>query len=341
MTAPRYRRSPFLVFYWSGSSVVVLNANSLAAHPIHPQLVALLSELSDWRCADELEGLIEADELRNLHGLGLLETDADAALRNGARFEWDSIELAVQRRTATGGYWPDLLQGDPITIQPRFFDRPATELPQPVRALPITLTEALERRRTMRTFAACALRLQDVSTLLYHCARPLDHKHDQQLGDTILRPYPTAGARSELEIYLVAVDIEGVDAGAFYYDSAGHRLLRLRAPDDRYALIVQSVKRAAGGQFSRDPPMILVITAVFERILWKYRSLGLSLIYKDVGALFQTLYLVATALHMAPCAIGSADEAENSRWLGLDPMRESQVGCFACGPAAVKEHREC
>ena len=39
--------------------------------------------------------------------------------------------------------------------------------------------------------------------------------------------------------------------------------------------------------------------AVFERVMRKYPELGLSLIYKNVGALFQTLYLVATALDLA------------------------------------------
>ena len=44
----------------------------------------------------------------------------------------------------------------------------------------------------------------------------------------------------------------------------------------------------------------------------RYGHLALSLIYKDVGCLLQTLYFVATAQELAPCAVGGGDEAANS-----------------------------
>jgi SagB-type dehydrogenase family enzyme len=57
--------------------------------------------------------------------------------------------------------------------------------------------------------------------------------------------------------------------------------------------------------------------------------MGYALVLKDLGALMQTMYLVATAMGLAPCAIGSGDAAVFARATGLDPLAESSVGEFA------------
>jgi SagB-type dehydrogenase family enzyme len=337
--APRYRRSRHLVLYWSGDEAVLLNAHTLCGHAAHPNLIAFLSKLTDWSSAEQVarrNRTVGPDDLVRFHEIGLLETEDEAAAREPTGFEWDPMELAVHRRTSRGGYWPDLAGPVPPVIGPRFADQPATALPPPGGLRGLKLEDALGGRRSVRRYAGRALGLEEVSTLLYHSARVVKCVTDAQFGDRMLRPFPTAGARSELETYVVSVDIRGLEPGAFYYDASRHRLLRIRVRDDQQERILRSVHQAAGGKLNRDPALVLLITAVFERMMWKYRDLGLSLIYKDVGSFFQTLYLVATALNLAPCAIGSGDEAENSRWLGLDPLRESQVGCFVCGPRGQK-----
>jgi SagB-type dehydrogenase family enzyme len=330
----RYRRSPYLVLYWSANQPVLLNAHTLQGHNVHPNLIRFLSALKEWSNLDEISDpdlTVDSKDLADLHHLGLLETETEALSKEDVSFAWDPIELAVQRRTAHGGYWRDPDQPAPPVIRPRYARLPATELPAPERALPMSLSEVLEKRRTIRTYSNRSLSLAELSSLLHHSVRPLECINDPQLGDRVLRPFPTAGARSELEIYVVAVDVAGLERGAFYYDASSHCLFRLREPDEQYARIIKSVHITTGEKLNRDPPLVLLITAVFERVMWKYQGLALSLIYKDVGTLFQTLYLVATALNLAPCAIGSGDEATNSRWLGLDPLCESQVGCFVIG----------
>jgi len=334
--APRYRRSPYLVLYWSDNQPVLLNAHTLAGYQIHPNLIAFLSQLSEWRSEEEVAAAgqsVDTGDLAELYRLGLLETLDVTGKRACDSFEWDPIELAVQRRTSCGGYWPDLAGPSPPPVKPRFADRPATELPPPAGLPAITLAHALEKRRSRRNYAARPLCLEELSTLLHHSARVVECVTDPQLGDRMLRPFPTAGARSELETYIVSVNISALEAGVYYYDASRHRLLKIRDLDAHFEQILRSVYTAAGGKLNRDPALILLITALFERLMWKYRNLALSLIYKDVGAFLQTLYLVATVLELAPCAIGSGDEAGNSRWLGLDPLCESQVGCFIAGPA--------
>jgi SagB-type dehydrogenase family enzyme len=341
----RYRRSPFLVLLWSDNELTLLNSNTLQRFRVRLEMLAFLSQLSEWSSADlSITGhSIGDDDLEELHQMGLLEAEDEVGSAQAGEFKsrpdtlflWDPIELAVQRRTALGGHWP---QQTPACPSPRFRkdlpDGPVTGLPQPVPVLRGCLSDVLNRRRTMRTYLERPLSLEELSTLLYHSARIVRTFAHPDLGELALRPFPTAGARSELEIYVVSEHIAGLDAGAYYYDPYDHRLVKVRERDDRQARLLRSVNDATGGALSRDPPAVLLITAVFERVMWKYRDLGLSLIYKDTGCLLQTLYLVATALGLAPCAIGGGDEVENSRWLGLDPLHESQVGCFLIGPQA-------
>ena len=77
--------------------------------------------------------------------------------------------------------------------------------------------------------------------------------------------------------------------------------------------------------------MLLVVTSRFARISWKYESIAYALTLKHVGLLVQTIYLVATAMGLGACALGSGDAAEAARAFGLDWLMESSVGEFALG----------
>jgi oxazoline/thiazoline dehydrogenase len=54
-------------------------------------------------------------------------------------------------------------------------------------------------------------------------------------------------------------------------------------------------------------------------------------VLKDVGALMQTMYLVATAMRLAPCALGGGDAEHFARLLGSDYFEETSVGEFVIG----------
>lgn len=334
----RYRRSPYLILLWSGNEPCVLHAHTLARFRAHSKLITLLSRLGEWSTAEELAAagdLVGSEKLEGLHALGLLQADDDVADRGSPYFTWDPLELAVQRRTAHGGAMTPPLTGGPPPRKSRAHEvRSRIDLPRPAPALSEPLSSVLQRRRSVRSYATRPLELRELSTLLYHAARVVQIIPSAQRGEGALRPFPTAGARSALEIYVVSGDVAGLDPGAHRYDAHEHRLIAIRKRDAHQDLLLRSVNAATGDKLDREPPVVLLITAVFEQVMWKYQNLGLSLLYKDVGALFQTLYLVATALGLSPCAVGSGDEAENSRWLGLDPLCESQVGCFLIGPGS-------
>jgi SagB-type dehydrogenase family enzyme len=155
------------------------------------------------------------------------------------------------------------------------------------------------------------------------------------LGDSALaieytsRPYPSAGSAYELELYLTARNCEGLACGFYHYDADRHALVAIDArPQDIDAML-------AAAEFAMDaagPPQILItIAARFPRIAWKYSAIAYSLILRDVGALLQTFYLMATDLELGGCAIGTSNIDLFAKMTGIDFHVEGPVGQFALG----------
>lgn len=333
-TVRRYRRSPFLALQWDGADLVVVDCETMRRFRADERLVALLRQLGDWTAAGEL-GDVGEDDLEPLVDMGIVQADGPDTAETAVPSYWSCFDLAVQRLQSTGGR-----QGQVTTTKDpppsAFKPRPAgplVELPH-APALRGGLATVLERRRTARTYADRSLRLEELSGVLHHSVRVQATSWDEVLGERTRRPFPSGGARSELEIHVVANDVTGLVAGVHYYDARAHCLVRIGDRDQHQNQLNRWLHGAAGSALNRDPPAVFLITAVFARVMWKYGAIGLPLIYRNVGCLYQTLYLVAVALDLAPCAIGAGEEAANARWLGLDPLEESQVGCFLLGAAA-------
>jgi SagB-type dehydrogenase family enzyme len=322
--------------------MAVVDCNTLRRFAGDDRLFAILSALGSWTPLDDLgeAGLAVSEAgMDRLVTLGLVEERGDPVY-DGSRQDqlyWSPFELAVQRQLSTGGYSEAAVRSRGTSPPPLFKIRPpgpVTGLPPCESTLPVSLGNVLGARRSIRTYADRSLRLTELSAVLGHSFRIVQVVHDDLLGGHAFRPFPGGGARSELEVYVVANDVEGLSPGAYYYDPRSHELVLIRERDQDQARLNRGVHRATGLMLNRDPPAVLVITAVFARVMWKYTGIGLSVIYRNTGCVYQTLYLVATALGLAPCAIGGGEEREHSTWLGLDPLVESEVGCVLIGPRA-------
>jgi SagB-type dehydrogenase family enzyme len=206
-----------------------------------------------------------------------------------------------------------------------------------------TLTEALEGRRSIREYGAAAVDLVQLGELLYRAARVrgvIEADPDNGLPYAALdRPFPTGGGSGELELYLTIARCDGIEAGVYHYDAVRHGLRGIDVcAEDRRELLAAAWRAAAG---RIDPQVLITITSRFGRLSWKYSSIAYALTLKHVGVLYQTLYLVATAIGLAPCGLGSGNADVAARAFGLDWATESSVGEFLVGsrpagaPAAV------
>jgi SagB-type dehydrogenase family enzyme len=147
------------------------------------------------------------------------------------------------------------------------------------------------------------------------------------------RPYPSAGASYELELYLAVGKSEGLPRGFYHYDAGRHTL----APIGVRAGELEAQLKAAGLAMATStvPQILITIAARFGRISWKYSSLAYALILKDVGVLMQTFYLMATDMGLGGCAIGTTNIELFANMTGLEFHVEGPVGQFALGRGAV------
>ena len=154
-------------------------------------------------------------------------------------------------------------------------------------------------------------------------------------GDHTVRPYPSAGAAYELELYLAVASCEGLGRGFYHYDAGAHVLAPIGVPANELEALLAEAEDAMGAPVA--PQILITIAARFGRISWKYSSIAYALILKDVGVLTQTLYLMAADMGLGGCAIGITNIDLFAKMTGVEFHVEGPVGQFAIGRGAKPE----
>ena len=191
-------------------------------------------------------------------------------------------------------------------------------------------TAVLERRRSIRTYAEQPITVDQLGEFLYRAAHVQQGMDDPAHGTQhSLRPSPNGGAIHELEIYPIVNRCDGLDAGLYHYDACKHHLRKV-ADKSKF---VEGLIYSAWLTANRESPVqvCLAITARFHRTQWKYQSIAYALHLKHVGVLYQTMYLVATAMGLAPCALGGGDSDLFALATGSSYYTETTVGEFLLG----------
>jgi oxazoline/thiazoline dehydrogenase len=199
------------------------------------------------------------------------------------------------------------------------------------------LSRVMERRRSVRAYAARPLTVRQLGEFLYRVARIQDEQdvviqtpHGPMPMSIASRPYPSGGALYELEFYAAIARCDGVDPGMYYYEPRDHGLIRMGGSPVEVKCLLRDAAESAG--IPEDTLQVLLILAArVPRISWKYASIAYALILKHAGVVYQTMYLTATAMGLAPCALGCGDSDAFARAAGVDYYDETSVGEFLLG----------
>jgi SagB-type dehydrogenase family enzyme len=199
------------------------------------------------------------------------------------------------------------------------------------------LTELLRDRHSTREFddrrpitlAELSRFLDATARVLSRSSGPVDLGDGSPVVEYAARPYPSAGAEYELELYLAVNKCEGLDRGFYHYDAGRHALVPIGVGARELEALSAAAELAMGAP--AVPQILITIAARFGRISWKYTSLAYALILKDVGVLMQTFYLMATEMRLGGCAIGITDIDLFAKLTGIEFHVEGPVGQFAIG----------
>jgi SagB-type dehydrogenase family enzyme len=192
-------------------------------------------------------------------------------------------------------------------------DRPIIDLPGPstITVPPLDLRAAIERRRSVRSYADAPLSLADLSFLLW-CTQGV-----QRCAGTYatFRTVPSAGARHAFETYLLVNHVEGLGPGLYRYLALSNRLQQLSTDP---ALCVRITEACLDQKFILHSGVVFLWVAVPYRMTWRYGERGYRELHKDSGHVCQNLYLAAEAVGCGVCAIAAYDDDAMNSLLGAD-----------------------
>jgi SagB-type dehydrogenase family enzyme len=261
--------------------------------------------------------------------------------KHQALAHWDVHDLYFHSRSRMGRHangWATTYRFkgrfDPLPqikapMSPEVIDlhRPDSRVQAPAEAAP-GFFPVLETRASRRCYASEPIHLRQLGEFLHHCFR-VKQKYDDELGGVTFRPTPGGGALHSLELYVLVQACQGLAPGFYHYQPLDHRLEKIGDPTPLTQRMLLLGRQMMLDQ--DDPQVEIVVASRFQRIQWKYESIAYSVILKDVGCLYQTMYLVAEAMGLAGVALGGGDADLFAAVSGLDYFAEGSVGAFMLG----------
>lgn len=309
--------------------------------------VAALGELVRPLTAAELARAIDVDDAA---ALALLRTMANAAVvvasperrpapedDDPVLAQWSLHDMYFHTRSRLGRHADPY--GGTFPFKGRLEAPPVVKPTPPSPAIPLhrpdletagahdmPFTQVLERRASLRAHGAEPITAEQLGEFLFRSARV---KRASSKSAVSFRPAPSAGALHPLEVYPLIGACKGIEPGLYHYDPKEHALHIVAEPDEA----VRTLLHLGGvtAMMPSAPQVLLIITARFQRVQNKYQSVAYAAILKDVGCLYQTMYLVATAMGLAPCALGGGHSDLFAHAAGLDYFTETSVGEFVLG----------
>jgi SagB-type dehydrogenase family enzyme len=186
----------------------------------------------------------------------------------------------------------------------------------------LSTEDAIQRRRSARKYSNQLMTLEELSQLLYNTGGINADRWGNKL-----RSAPSAGALYPIEVYLVIHRVEGLEAGVYHYAVKDHALELLLAGNLRGEIVRHGLMQEFLGQAN----LVLVFTAILQRLRWKYQERAYRYALIEAGHLGQNVYLAATSMGMGACAVGAFLDDNLNAMLGVDGRNEAAVYMLSVG----------
>jgi SagB-type dehydrogenase family enzyme len=195
-------------------------------------------------------------------------------------------------------------------------------LPKPENFGGLPTPECIRRRRSVRDYTRQPITLDELSRLIYLTGGITGQRWGHRL-----RAAPSAGALYPIEIYPLIHRVEGLAPGLYHYAVREHALERLREADLRAEIARIGLMQEFLGQAN----LVLVFSAIFQRLRWRYRERSYRYALLEAGHLGQNVYLAATSMGLGACAVGAFIDDDLNALLGVDGEQEAALYMLAVG----------
>ncbi len=198
----------------------------------------------------------------------------------------------------------------------------SVKLPNPEVKPNTSFLDVLETRKTQRHFSK--INLQQVSDLLWYACRVKTVVISKEENILTHRPYPSAGAIHPVDIF-ISLPHELSNRTLHYYDPFNHAIINLEVDQKKLINFFQHVNN----NLSLANAALLWLIVDLPRTSSSYKNPH-SLVWRDAGAALFALQLVAEALRLNSCQIGSLAQPYISR-LFSNKMKLISGGGIAIG----------
>jgi SagB-type dehydrogenase family enzyme len=169
-------------------------------------------------------------------------------------------------------------------------------LPKPDISGNLSVEQALQSRKSVRSFSREPLLLSEISQLLW-AGQGVNRKDGK-------RTAPSAGALYPLELYLVAGRVHGLDPGVYHYIPEDHELELIYNRDQTNDLFGVSLKQSC----IQEAAALVVIAGVYRRTSRKYGDRAYRYVHIETGHAAQNISLQAESLGLGSVTIGAFDD---------------------------------
>lgn len=190
-------------------------------------------------------------------------------------------------------------------------------LPEVTDLYAVSLLEAFQQR--VQKDPGRPFGLETLSRVLM-LACGLTAKARQPGGEFYFRSAPSAGALYPNELYLLWPGTKELAAGLYHYGVHNRGLTPLRTGTGA----LEAFAGAGGGTAAALPRFI--VSGIFFRSAWKYRSRAYRYVLMDAGHLLENLRLAVSAAGFLPELALDFDDADLDAFLGVDRKRETALG---------------
>lgn len=189
--------------------------------------------------------------------------------------------------------------------------------PEEANGVEVSLLESLDGRHSVRDFSASPVSSEDLARLLW-----AGYGVRSDGGRTA----PSAGGLYPGVLYVVAGNVEDVDAGIYRWDPFENVLRLVLAGDQREALMRAGLSQPSLG----EAPLTLIYTADPEVLATKYGERAERYALMEAGHVSQNVLITAVSLDLGAVPMGAFEDEKLSHLLslptGLQPIYLIPIG---------------
>lgn len=208
------------------------------------------------------------------------------------------------------------------------------DLPDEIEEPAATLRKAVSGRRSVREYTGEPIAFTDLATLLRHAGGITGHGeaslHGGGTARLQFRTVASGGGLYPVEIWVAALDVDGLDRGVYRYLPSQDLL----APAGRAAavdgLLAAVDMGAATVDLDRAGALLLFVAQPW-RSMRKYGPRGMRHVFHETGAMAHAVHLTAAALDVGTTDFSSYYDDEAHEALGLDGVFRALTHIIVAG----------